>query len=232
MLKTIKNNLIFLKTYLSKPRKNIFHHKFLSNDYGDSRGTPITRFYIEHFFLNLKHFNWGNCLEFEDNRYIDHFGKNVTKNYTFKFSNQFSKHDNLIYGDLTKFSDLPREKFDSIVCTNVLNFIFDVESAIKGIHKMLKKNGKCIITIDGPSSHISRYDMERWGDFWRFTNLSANKIFERANFKIEQNVTYGNPYACSAQLNGFSTQDIDQSKLFPSEKDYQLLIALYLRKKV
>ena len=50
MLETIKDNIIFLKTYLSKQRKNIFHHKFLSNDYGDSRGTPITRFYIEHFF--------------------------------------------------------------------------------------------------------------------------------------------------------------------------------------
>ena len=41
---------------------------------------------------------------------------------------------------------------------------------------------------------------------------------------------YGNPYACSAQLNGFSFQDIEQSKLFPSDQDYQLLIALFLTK--
>ena len=231
MLTTIKNNLLFLKNHFFKHRKNIFYNKFISNDYGDSRGTPITRFYIQHFFLNLIPFDWGNCLEFEDNRYIDHFGKNVAKNITFKLSNEYSKQDNFIYGDLTNFSILPKEKFDLIVCTNVLNFIFDVESAIKGIHKMLKKNGKCIVTVDGPSSHISRYDMDRWGDFWRFTNLSAKRLFERSNFKIEQSTTYGNPYACSAQLNGFSIQDIDQSKLLPSEEDYQLLIALLVTKK-
>ena len=231
MLSTIQNNLIFLRKYFYKKRKNIFKNKFISNDYGDSRGTPITRFYIQHFFLQLKYFDWGNCLEFEDNRYIDQFGKNVTKNYTFKFSNKYRDQENLINGDLTRYSDLPKEKFDLIVCTNVLNFIFDVKSAIKGIHRMLKKNGKCIVTVDGPSSHISRFDMERWGDFWRFTNLSAKKIFEQLNFKVEKNITYGNPYACSAQLNGFSTQDIDQSKLFPSDQDYQLLVALYLTKK-
>ena len=232
MLTTIKNNLLFLKKKFLKQKRNIFYNKFLSNDYGDSRGTPITRFYIQHFFLNLNHFDWGNCLEFEDNRYIDQFGKNVTKYNTFKFSNEYSDKDNLIIGDLTKITFLPKERFDFIVCTNVLNFIFDFESAIEGIYKMLKKEGKCIITLDGPSSHISRYDMERWGDYWRFTNLSAKKVFERSNFKIEQTTVYGNPYACSAQLNGFSIQDIDQSKLFPSDKDYQLLIALYLTKKI
>ena len=232
MLKTIRNNLVFLKKKFLKQDKNIFYNNFLSNDYGDSRGTPITRYYIQHFFLNLNHFGWGNCLEFEDNRYTNQFGKNVTKYNTFKFSNKYNDKDNLIIGDLTKIPLLPKERFDFIVCTNVLNFIFDFESAIKGIYRMLKKEGKCIITLDGPSSHISRYDMERWGDYWRFTNLSAKKIFERSNFKIEQNTVYGNPYACSAQLNGFSIQDIDQSKLFPSEKDYQLLIALFLTKKV
>ena len=213
MLKTIRNNLAFLKKKLLKQDKNIFYNNFLSNDYGDSRGTPITRYYIQHFFLNLNHFDWGNCLEFEDNRYTNQFGNNVTKYNTFKFSNKYNDKDNLIIGDLTKISLLPKERFDLIICTNVLNFIFDFESAIKGIYKMLKKDGKCIITLDGPSSHISRYDMERWGDYWRFTNLSAKKIFERSNFKIEQNTVYGNPYVCSAQLNGFSIQDIDQSKL-------------------
>ena len=55
MLKTIRNNLVFLKKKLLKQDKNIFYNNFLSNDYGDSRGTPITRYYIQHFFLNLKH---------------------------------------------------------------------------------------------------------------------------------------------------------------------------------
>ena len=127
---------------------------------------------------------------------------------------------------------MPKESFDSIICTNVLNFIFDVESAIKGIYQMLKKDGKCIVTLDGPSSHVSRYDMERWGDYWRFTNLSAKLAFERSNFKVEHCTVYGNPYACSAQLNGFCLQDVDQSKLFPSNQDYQLLIALCIKKKI
>ena len=58
---------------------------------------------------------------------------------------------------------------------------------------MLKINGKCIITLDGPLSHISRYDMDRWGDFWRFTNLSARLAFEKGNFIIEQCECMGIP---------------------------------------
>lgn len=230
MNNTLKKKLALFRKKFFENKNNNFQNNFLSNDYGDSRGTPITRFYIQHFFSNLIPFDWGNCLEFGDNRYINHFGRNVTKNYTFIFSDKFSEQGNIINGDLTKFSILPKEKFDLIVCTNVLNFIFDIESAVRGITRMLKINGKCIITLDGPSSHISRYDMDRWGDFWRFTNLSARLAFEKENFIIEQCEMYGNPYACSAQLNGFSFQDIEQSKLFPSDQDYQLLIALFLTK--
>ena len=228
----IRNNISLLKQKFLKIKKDAFTNKFLANDYGDSRGTPITRFYIQHFFSNLKLFDWGDSLEFGDNRYTDQFGRNITSIKTFRFSNETTTNGNIFNGNITKLSSLPKESFDSIICTNVLNFIFDVESAIKGIYQMLKKDGKCIVTLDGPSSHVSRYDMERWGDYWRFTNLSAKLAFERSNFKVEQCTVYGNPYACSAQLNGFCLQDVDQSKLFPSNQDYQLLIALCSKKKI
>ena len=44
---------------------------------------------------------------------------------------------------------------------------------------MLKPGGYLLLTVSGPTAHISEYDMSRWGDYWRFTELSARKAFEK-----------------------------------------------------
>ena len=36
-----------------------------------------------------------------------------------------------------------------------------------------------LATVPG-ISQISRYDMDRWGDFWRFTTLSMRRLFEQS----------------------------------------------------
>lgn len=203
---------------------------FISNDFGFQRGKPIDRVYIENFISQHVEKISGVCLEFGDTSYIDLFGKSVTEKYSFNYSNEPSEQNNNIMGDLTKLDTLSIDSFDCILCINVLNFIYDLPVAAEGLKKLLKPNGKIIITIAGVASHISRYDMDRWGDYWRFTDKSAAKLFKEAGFHIEKIQTYGNPYACSAQINGYSMEDLSKEKVVKSDPDYQLLVACVLSK--
>jgi hypothetical protein len=57
--------------------------------------------------------------------------------------------------------------------TQTLQFIYDVRAALGHLHRILKP-GRLLATLPG-ISQISRYDMDRWGDFG-FTSLSARRL--------------------------------------------------------
>ena len=61
--------------------------------------------------------------------------------------------------------------------TQTLLVIFDFRAAIANCYRALKPGGVLLATFPG-ISQISRYDMDRWGDYWRFTDLSARRLFE------------------------------------------------------
>ena len=73
--------------------------------------------------------------------------------------------------------------------------------------------------------------MERWGDYWRFTSLSAKRLFEPV-FKGGVEVkSYGNVLAAIAFLQGIAVEDLpDISLLDASDPDYQLVIAIVAKK--
>jgi len=120
---------------------------------------------------------------------------------------------------------------DCFIVTQTLNFIYDVKSAVKGIFHMLKDGGIVLATVAG-ISQISRYDMDRWGDYWRFTDLSAKRLFEEVfgegNVEVE---TYGSVLSSIAFLHGISAEELTKEELFYKDIDYQITIAIKARKK-
>lgn len=228
MIKSVKVFFNYIIRFLFKV--NSSNDDFLSNDFGFSRGTPIDRFYLEKFLLNNKEFIKGECLEFGSDFYLKKFNSKISSFNVFTSIIDKNSNKNTIKGDLSIIENLPFEKYDCIICTNVLNFIYDIDSAVKGLHKMLKKNGVCLITLAGFSTHISRYDMDRWGDYWRLSKLSSIKIFEKNNFKIEEIETYGNVYLATAQMKGHCVEDIDPELLNEVHNDYQIIITLRITK--
>jgi len=224
----------FLKSVRSLIIRNIFKSNFqdtfISNDFGFKRGTPIDRYYINDFLKKSSDIFIGDALEFGDTNYLDRFDDKLQNKFIFNYSENHYTSNRMFFGDISKPDSLPFGTFDTIICINVLNFIFDISSALNGLHKMLKVDGRIILTVAGVASHISRYDMERWGDYWRFTDLSIEAAVTKSGFEIDKLTAYGNPYACSAQINGLSLEDLVEDKIMTKHKDYQLLIALVLRK--
>jgi hypothetical protein len=89
----------------------------------------------------------------------------------------------------------------------------------------LKPGGVLLATVPG-ISQISQYDMERWGDYWRFTSLSARRLIEEAGSMEVTVRTYGNVLAAIAFLHGLAADELREKELNYSDPDYELLIAI------
>lgn len=231
---------IFVKLFkkgrriLKKIRKKIRLKKFsislssvepASQIFGLDRGIPIDRYYIEDF-LNIHSDDIkGRALEIAESTYSRKFGKNAREFYVLHFDK--SNTDATIVGDLSKPETLPENYCDTFICTQTLNFIYNVKEAILGCHKLLTKNGIFLGTVAG-ISQISRYDMERWGDYWRFTDLSVKKMFEEifgvGNVEVK---IYGNAMSATAFIQGLSVEDIpNKKKLMVRDENYQVIIGI------
>ena len=206
--------------------------KFVSNDFGFSRGKPFDRYYIERFLSRESELITGSCLEFGSTLYLDRFlAHGAGSKSTFIYSSNICEQTaTYLKGDLLNYRQLPPGLYDCILCTNVLNFIYDFQSALAGIQHLLASGGVVLLTVAGPTAHISRYDMNRWGDYWRFTDRSLLLAVERAGFVVSKITCYGNPYSCASQALGYSVEDHQLFVDEPNHVDYQILIAAVLKK--
>jgi len=201
----------------------------VSQLFGVDRGQPIDRYYIERFLSENREQIKGTVLEVGDDLYSRKFGKDITRQEILHITSDNPRAT--IIGDLTNHQTLKKEVADCFICTQTLNFIYDVKSAVAGIHYMLKENGCALITVSG-ISQISRYDMDRWGDYWRFTDRSARTAFSEV-FGTEniQLFIYGNVLSSVALLEGISAEELKEEELLFNDNDYQVIIAVKAIKK-
>ena len=214
-----------LKRFLNPVRwTNLRTLKPVSRVFGLDRGTPVDRFYIEKFLRQNERFIKGRVLEIGDSTYTTRFGSAVEKSEVLHYAEGYPGAT--IVGDLTKTETLPEKFADCFICTQTLNFIYDFGKAVDGIHFILKEGGTALVTLAG-LSQISRYDMDRWGDFWRFTDLSAKKLFE-GKFAPENIVVepHGNVLTAVAMLHGITKEELTQEELETSDQDYQIVITV------
>jgi hypothetical protein len=199
--------------------------KPVSAVFGLDRGMPIDRYYIEKFLESNSDYIKGNIVEIAENTYSKKFCAAIEKSKLNIL--HYSNVEGAKYiGDLTDTSSLPENEFDCFICTQTFNFIFDLKSAIHGSHYLLKEGGVLLATLGG-ISQISKYDMDRWGDYWRFTVLSAKKLFEEVygEGKVEVS-SYGNVLSSIAFLEGISSGELKAEELDANDINYQLLITV------
>ena len=69
--------------------------------------------------------------------------------------------------------------------------------------------------------------MDRWGDYWRFTSLSAQRMFEEIFGRGSVCVTsYGNVLAATALLQGIAADELKNSELNVVDEDYEVVITI------
>lgn len=195
----------------------------VSATFGTERGTPIDRYYIERFLASHAQCVAGAALEVAEPLYMHKFGGGRVSEPIVLAYGEGDTSEGVLAGDLSRRETLPQARFDCFVCTQTFNFIFEVKAAVEGAAWLLKPGGVLLGTVSG-LSQISRYDMERWGDYWRFTDLSTRKLLE-PHFSTVEIVTYGNALAASCFLQGVAVEDLpDRQLLDIVDPDYQLTI--------
>lgn len=200
----------------------------ISKTFGLDRGTPIDRYYIDAFLSRNSKLVAGRVLEVGESFYSKKYGENVER-----FEVLHATVDNTnatVIGDLTDTGTLPAEIIDCFICTQTFNFIFDVEKAVRGAHHILKPGAVLLATVAG-LCQISRYDMDRWGDYWRFTTASVQRVFEQVFGGNVDVKSYGNVLAACALLQGVTVEDIPNPALLDdNDPDYQVVITVVARK--
>ncbi len=201
----------------------------VSRAFGMDRGQAIDRYYIERFLAAHTEQIRGHVLEFGDDAYTRRFGgaRVVARDVL------HPTRDNpaaTIVADLDRGEPVPEGAFDCVICTQTLPFLYEVRGAVRAIHRMLRSGGAALVTAPG-LSQISRYDMDRWGDYWRFTSRSLRRLFEEVfpggGLALE---THGNALAAIAFLEGLCAEELRPGELDHRDPDYELVITLVATK--
>jgi len=203
----------------------------ISRNFGLERGQAIDRYYIEKFLDKHNSDIRGIVLEVGDNVYTRKFGGDKVIHSDILHLTADNPRATIV-ADLSCADNIASGKFDCLILTQTLQYIYDVHSAIKHLHRILKPEGVILATIPG-ISQISRYDMHQWGEYWRFSDISAKKLF--GNIFGMNNVTtesYGNVLSACSFLYGISREELKYEELNFKDPDYQLLISIRAVKKI
>jgi SAM-dependent methyltransferase len=196
-----------------------------NRDWGYSRGQPLDRYYIEQFLSSMSDDVQGRVLEFKDDSYTRQFGGSQVTHSDILHKVAGNPKATLV-ADLSADNDLPDDTFDCIICTQTLQFIYDVKAALTTLHRILKPGGVLLVTVP-TIAQISRADMELWGDYWRFTSLAIRLLFEEVFPPAKVTVqAYGNVLVTTAFLYSLVSDDLKPSELDYVDPDQEFLIAV------
>ena len=208
---------------------NLRRTRPVSGVFGFDRGLPVDRYYIEQFLAAHADDIRGRVLEVADRDYTTRFGGDRVTASDVLHVRPGNPHATIV-GDLCTGEGIPRDAFDCIVLTQVLPFLWDVPAAVANVECALKPGGVLLATLPG-ISQISRFDADQWGDFWRFTSASAQRLFEEAFGRESVNVdVYGNVLAATAFLHGAAAQELNPHELEYRDPDYQVTIGVRAQK--
>lgn len=193
----------------------------ISEHWGFDRGTPVDRYYIERFLEERSKDIRGRVLEVMDSRYTERFGSDVEASDVLDIDSANPRAT--LVADLAAAEEIPSESFDCLILTQVLQYIYEVESAIGEAHRLLRPGGVLLATVPA----VSKIDRSAGvqGDFWRFTRASCARLF--GEVFGEDNITvqaHGNVLAAIGFLAGLAREDLTDKELDVQDDFFPVLV--------
>jgi SAM-dependent methyltransferase len=196
----------------------------IDDNYGLERGTPIDRSYIERFLERHRANIAGAVLEMGEPEYSRMFGAGRIVRQDVLHLFEGNKQATIV-GDLAAAGTLPSAVFDCIIVTQVLQYIYDVQAAVRNLHAALRPRGVILATLPG----ITRIDRAAdWSGVqqWSFAAASAARLFGDvfgSGVAIEQ---HGNVLAAVALLHGLTAEDVGRDLLAVNDLAYPVIITV------
>src|SRR5438105_253056 len=136
--------------------------KPISSNSGYDRGLPVDRYYIEEFLGAHAADIRGRVLEIGGSDYTETFGgARVTAIDVLNVDD--GDPQTTIVADLSHAEHIPSDTFDCIIATQTLQYVDDVESAARALHRILRPGGVLLLTAPGT---VSRISPDPWRGRW------------------------------------------------------------------
>jgi hypothetical protein len=197
----------------------------VSRTFGFERGKPVDRWYIERFLAEHAADVRGRVLEVAERTYTQWYGGDDVTTSDVLYA-AAGHPEATVVGDLTTGAGIPEAAYDCFICTQTLQVIYDVGAAVAGTRRLLAPGGVLLATLPG-ISQISREDNRDWGDWWRFTARSAQRLFGEVYGEEHVQVQHhGNVHTAAAFLYGLATEDLEPGALAAVDPDFHLLMTV------
>lgn len=197
----------------------------ISGYFGFDRGNPIDRYYVERFLAGHRADVRGRVLEVDGRYYTSKFGGRRVERSDI-LSPDPSHPEATVIGDLTRPEQFAEGTYDCVVCTQTLQFVFDLHASVRTLYRVLKPGGVLLLTLPG----ISRIDTPaegEWGEFWRFTRDGARRLFAQAFGDEAVAVeSFGNVLSATTFLYGLASHELDVRELEHNDPNFQMLVGL------
>jgi peptidoglycan/xylan/chitin deacetylase (PgdA/CDA1 family)/SAM-dependent methyltransferase len=198
----------------------------ISEVWGVDRGQPVDRYYIESFLARHQGDIRGRVLEVKDAGYATRFGGGRVARADVVDIDPANPHATFV-ADLADAGSIPTAVFDCFILTQTLHVVYDARGALRHAYRVLKPGGVLLCTL--PS--VSRINFEDGGrdrgDYWRFTEASARRLFAEVFPPEAVEVTpVGNVLACTAFLHGLSTCELTPEELGHADPWFPLLLCV------
>lgn len=218
---------LYERSWMARQQKLSVSKVPVSRLFGFDRGKPIDRVFIEKYLRRHSREIRGRVLEVAENSYTRTFGSDVEKS---DILNVEPSPNATIVGDLTTGKNIPEDAFDCIILTQTLNVVYDASGLIKNAFNALRPGGCLLLTVPG-ISQISRYDMDRWGDYWRFSRSSLNHLIQSVLPQCEVKIdSFGNRKVAQAFLDGFAADEVPADDFKIDQPEFAILHAACIRK--
>lgn len=192
----------------------------VAEDFGFIRGMPVDRIYIEQFLERHREAICGSVLEAGDATYSRRFGDAINHQDIISITEGPAV---TICDDLSRPGVLEPDKYDCIVLTQVLQYVWDLQTCAEQLHRSLKPGGTLLLTVPG----ISPVENAEADWFWAFNTAAIARLFEElfgsGNCQIQ---SFGNVFAATCFLQGVVTEDVDAAELAIHDPAYPVIIAL------
>jgi SAM-dependent methyltransferase len=181
----------------------------LSYNWGAERGTPIDRYYIEHFLAAHRDDIRGRVLEVAEDSYTRRFGSAVEQVDVLDIDRANPRAT--LFADLTQADLIPSNSFDCFVLTQTLHCIYNFRRALQEAQRILRPGGVLLASMPVVSRDCADPNLE---DYWRFTPHACKRLFDEvfgsANVQV---ASYGNVLTASAFLYGLAHEDLTTHEL-------------------
>jgi hypothetical protein len=191
-------------------------------DWGFQRGLPVDRWYIESFLKEHAYLVRGEVLEVKDDAYATRFGASSVDVVDIDGSNERAT----IVGDLCDPTTLRPARYDAAIITQTLQFVNDVEAALRNLITSLRAGGSLLISVPA----LSRLDGQ--GDRWRWTPAGLQQQLRGAIADRHADVEVsglGSGLSARAFLFGLAADDLPNEALAVHDPDLPMVVVGCIR---